>query len=58
MLPQISIDTIVSAILSVFTLFTNKTPKFKAHGGTIIENTALQNVQVSAEWLVITTDPV
>ena len=43
---QINIDNIVTAILTVFSMFTGKTPKFKAHGGTPIENMALQNIQV------------
>ena len=55
---DINIDAVVSAILSVFTLFTGKTPQFKVgarsasgdpriqvHGGTAAENLALQNIQ-------------
>ena len=33
--------------MTVFTMFTKKTPKFKVHGGSIEENTALQTIQVS-----------
>ncbi|KAI9023261.1 glutamine-dependent NAD synthetase with GAT domain-containing protein [Hyaloraphidium curvatum] len=41
----LSIDTVVDAILGVFTLITGKTPQFRTHGGTFGENQAMQNVQ-------------
>eukprot|EP00842_Homolaphlyctis_polyrhiza_P000801 jgi/Hompol1/1721/HPOL_000260-RA len=40
-----SIDTAVDAVMSIFSLVTGKTPRFRAHGGTERENLALQNVQ-------------
>lgn len=43
---QINIDSIIKAILTVFSVFTGKTPKFKVHGGAPVENMALQNIQV------------
>lgn len=42
----VNIDAMVSAVLSVFTAFTGKTPKYKVHGGSVTENLALQNIQV------------
>ena len=44
---QINIDSIVKAILSIFSLFSDKTPQFKVHGGSPVENMALQNIQVN-----------
>lgn len=39
------IDLAVKAIIQVFVLVTNKTPKFRVHGGSDRENLALQNIQ-------------
>jgi len=41
----VAIDPIVSAILSVFTALTGRTPRYKVHGGGNNENLALQNIQ-------------
>jgi len=38
-------DTVVSALQMLFTLVTGKTPAFRAHGGSDVENLALQNIQ-------------
>lgn len=38
-------DTVVTAIMNLFTVITNFQPKFKVHGGSHAENAALQNVQ-------------
>ncbi|GFG25884.1 glutamine-dependent NAD(+) synthetase [Aspergillus udagawae] len=38
-------DTVVTAIMNLFTVVTNFQPRFKVHGGTGAENAALQNVQ-------------
>jgi NAD+ synthase (glutamine-hydrolysing) len=43
---DLNMDTVVSALQSLFSLVTNKTPKFKVHGGSQTENLALQNIQV------------
>ena len=43
---SVSIDVAVAAVLSVFTAALKLVPKFKAHGGSVRENLALQNVQV------------
>lgn len=42
---KIKIDIIIDAILTVFTLVTGITPKFRVHGGSTRENLALQNIQ-------------
>ena len=42
---QVNIDTIVSAVLAVFSGLTGKTPQYKVHGGSQTENLALQNIQ-------------
>ncbi|CAJ0824429.1 14819_t:CDS:2, partial [Entrophospora sp. SA101] len=40
-----NIDTIITCILTLFTMVTNKTPKFRVYGGSNVENLALQNIQ-------------
>ena len=40
-----TIDSIVTAIFSLFVSLTGKKPKFKVDGGTEVENKALQNIQ-------------
>ncbi|KAF9967030.1 glutamine-dependent NAD(+) synthetase [Mortierella alpina] len=42
---DLNMDTVVSALQMLFTLVTGKTPAFRAHGGSNVENLALQNVQ-------------
>ncbi|EDV26390.1 uncharacterized protein TRIADDRAFT_54321 [Trichoplax adhaerens] len=42
---SIVIDTAITAIISIFTSVTGKTPKFRANGGSFCENLALQNIQ-------------
>jgi NAD+ synthase (glutamine-hydrolysing) len=43
---DLNIDGIITAILALFLLMTNKTPTFKINGGSNVENLALQNIQV------------
>ena len=43
---DLNMDTVVAAVQSLFTLITNRTPRFKVHGGSQAENLALQNIQV------------
>ncbi|KAJ5759768.1 hypothetical protein N7520_006924 [Penicillium odoratum] len=38
-------DTVVTALMALFTTVTNFQPRFKVHGGSHAENAALQNVQ-------------
>lgn len=42
---DVNIDSVVSSMVSVFSVLTKLTPKFKVHGGTNAENLALQNIQ-------------
>jgi NAD+ synthase (glutamine-hydrolysing) len=39
-------DSVVSAVLTLFSVVTGMKPRFRAHGGTNAENLALQNIQV------------
>jgi len=43
---DLNMDTLVASVQSLFSLVTNKTPRFKVHGGSQAENLALQNIQV------------
>lgn len=43
-----AIDSVVSAFLTLVSTLTGKTPKFKVFGGSVTENLALQNIQVSS----------
>ncbi|XP_013392371.1 glutamine-dependent NAD(+) synthetase [Lingula anatina] len=42
---QIKIDTAVAAVLGIFTAVMGVVPRFTAHGGSLRENVALQNIQ-------------
>lgn len=42
---DMNIDTVVTAIRSLFSLVTGNTPQYKVHGGSGPENLALQNIQ-------------
>ena len=42
---NIKIDTMVRAVVGVFTMTTGKTPAFTSRGGTMAEDLALQNIQ-------------
>jgi len=44
---MLTIDIAVAALLSIFTSTLKLVPKFKANGGSLRENLALQNVQVA-----------
>ena len=39
-------DTVVTALRNLFGFVTGLKPQFRAHGGSIAENLALQNIQV------------
>ena len=39
------IDSVVSAVLTLFTTVTQRTPQYRVHGGSGAENLALQNIQ-------------
>lgn len=41
-----NMDTVVTAVRTLFSTVTGMTPRFKVHGGSVAENLALQNIQV------------
>lgn len=49
---DLSIDSVVSALTSLFTTVTRFTPRFKVHGGSSTENLALQNIQARLRMVV------
>lgn len=49
---DLNMDLIISAIVTLFSLVTNKTPRFKVHGGSAGENLALQNIQARLRMLL------
>ncbi|KAL5010219.1 hypothetical protein ScPMuIL_012524 [Solemya velum] len=49
---NIMIDVAVTALLSIFTAALRVTPKFKAHGGSLRENLAMQNVQARVRMVL------
>ncbi|CAD7695941.1 unnamed protein product [Ostreobium quekettii] len=49
---QMRIDMLVEAVVRLFTMVTNKTPRFVTDGGTRAENLALQNIQARLRMVV------
>ncbi|KAK3814725.1 MAG: glutamine-dependent NAD(+) synthetase with GAT domain-containing protein [Linnemannia elongata] len=49
---DLNMDTVVSALQALFTLVTGKTPEFRAHGGSNVENLALQNIQARLRMVI------
>jgi NAD+ synthase (glutamine-hydrolysing) len=49
---DLNIDSVVSALTSLFTAVTNFTPRFKVHGGSATENLSLQNIQARLRMVV------
>ncbi|XP_074651394.1 glutamine-dependent NAD(+) synthetase-like isoform X2 [Tubulanus polymorphus] len=49
---NVNIDSAVKAVIGIFTLAFNVMPKFKAHGGGLRENLALQNVQARVRMIL------
>ena len=49
---DLNMDTIISALVGLFTLVTGFAPKFKVHGGSDTENLALQNIQARSRMVV------
>lgn len=45
---DLNMDTVVTAVRSLFSFVTGITPRFKVHGGSDAENLALQNIQASS----------
>ena len=46
------IDSVIDAIMTIFTYMTGHSPRFRIHGGSDQENLALQNVQARARMLM------
>ncbi|ODV88980.1 hypothetical protein CANCADRAFT_132553 [Tortispora caseinolytica NRRL Y-17796] len=49
---DLNIDTMVSATRMLFEAVTGKAPRFRIHGGTTVENLALQNIQARLRMVV------
>ena len=49
---DLNMDIVVSAMTTLFSLVTGKTPKFRVYGGTNAENLALQNIQARLRMVV------
>ena len=49
---DLSIDSVVGALTSLFTTVTKFTPQFRVHGGSNTENLALQNIQARLRMVV------
>jgi NAD+ synthase (glutamine-hydrolysing) len=49
---DLNIDSVVSALTTMFTVVTKFTPRFKVHGGSSTENLALQNIQARLRMVV------
>lgn len=51
---DLNMDTVVTAVRSLFSFVTGITPKFRVHGGSDAENLALQNIQASSSvsWVL------
>lgn len=48
----LNMDTIVTAVRTLFATVTGIAPRFRVHGGSNAENLALQNIQVDSSWVV------
>lgn len=49
---DLNIDSVVTALTSMFTAVTSFEPKFKLHGGSNAENLALQNIQARLRMVI------
>lgn len=49
---NMDIDTVTSSIVSLFSTYFKKTPKFVVHGGTMSEDLALQNIQARVRMVI------
>lgn len=49
---DLNMNTVITALVTLFTMVTNFTPKFKVHGGSNTENLALQNIQARSRMVV------
>ena len=53
---DLNMDSVVTAVRTLFGYVTGVTPKFKVHGGSEAENLALQNIQVRTHKFVTSTN--
>ncbi|KAM7278118.1 hypothetical protein ACFE04_005252 [Oxalis oulophora] len=49
---DVSIDTVVSALISLFQTLTGKQPRYKVDGGSNVENLGLQNIQARIRMVI------
>ncbi|KAF2842686.1 glutamine-dependent NAD(+) synthetase [Patellaria atrata CBS 101060] len=49
---DLNIDSVVTALTTMFSAVTNFVPRFKLHGGTATENLALQNIQARLRMVI------
>lgn len=49
---DLSIDSVVSSLLSLFETLTGKRPRYKVDGGTNVENLGLQNIQARVRMVI------
>lgn len=49
---SISIDGVVKSLITLFTSFSGKSPRYKSQGGTMTEDLALQNIQARLRMVV------
>ncbi|CAG8525148.1 6045_t:CDS:10 [Paraglomus brasilianum] len=49
---DLDMDDIVNSVCRLFTFITKRTPTFRLHGGTNVENLALQNIQARLRMVV------
>lgn len=49
---DLNMDTVVAALQALFALVTGYTPAFRAHGGSNVENLALQNIQARLRMVI------
>ncbi|CAG8450327.1 7364_t:CDS:10 [Ambispora leptoticha] len=49
---DLNMDDLVRAVHTLFTFVTNKTPRYRIHGGSNTENLALQNIQARLRMLL------
>lgn len=50
---DLNMDTLVTAVRSLFSFVTGAKPQFRAHGGSAAENLALQNIQVRGSFTTV-----
>lgn len=54
---DLNMDTVVTAVRTLFAMVTGLVPRFKLHGGSTAENLALQNIQVDPAHLGLLNAP-